>query len=107
METLGLSEDELCQILAVDPLTLISGQLQHGGELAILLDLLAEAREQVSAPALHRWARTAGPDGSPIELLLRRDFAAFEDALAELERRGFVIRGRARRPKSDGRRPPR
>lgn len=94
METLGLTEDELCQILAVDPLTLISGQLQHAGELPILLDLLAEARERLGTPTLRRWVRTAGPAGTPIDPLLRRDFTAFEDALAELERRGFVVRGR-------------
>ena len=94
METLGLGEDELCQILDVDPLALISGQLEHAHHLPILLDLLAEPTDQVGAPALKRWVRTQGPAGTPIDALLRRDFAAFEDALSELERRGFVIRGR-------------
>ncbi|MBV8733348.1 MAG: hypothetical protein JO342_07060 [Solirubrobacterales bacterium] len=93
MDVLGLSEDELCQTLAVDPLMVISGQLHHATELPILLDLLAEARERVSAPALRRWVRTSGPTVAPIEALVRRDFAAFEDALSELERRGFVVRG--------------
>jgi hypothetical protein len=40
-----------------------------------------------------RWLRTSGPSGRPLDHLLARDFPAFEDALAELERRGFVIRG--------------
>jgi hypothetical protein len=93
MDLLGLGEDELCAILAVDPLTLLSGQLDHRPELPILLDLLAEAEQRAGAPVLRRWVRAAGPSGRPLELLLRRDFAAFEDALAELAARGFVLRG--------------
>jgi hypothetical protein len=96
METLGLSEDELCRILDVDPLTLISGQLDHAHQLPILLDLLDEPKDQVGASALKRWVRTEGPAGTPIDALLKRDFAAFENAIAELERRGFVIKGRER-----------
>ena len=93
METLGLTEDELCRILDVDPLTLISGQLDHAHQLPILLDLLAEPKDQVGVPALKRWVRTEGPVGTPIDMLLTRDFAAFENAIGELERRGFVIKG--------------
>jgi len=93
MELLGLSDDELCTLLGADPLTLLSGQLGHRPELAILLDLLAGAREQAGPGVLRRWVRAAGPAGRPLDLLLRRDFAAFEDALGELERRGFVLRG--------------
>ena len=94
METLGLTEDELCRILDVDPLTLISGQLDHAHQLPILLDLLAEPKDQIGAPALKRWVRTEGPAGTPIDALLKRDFPAFENAVGELERRGFVIKGR-------------
>jgi len=94
METLGLTEDELCRILDVDPLSLISGQLDHAHQLPILLELVSEPKDQLGAQALRRWVRTKGPAGSPIDALLRRDFAAFEDALSELEQRGFVIRGR-------------
>jgi hypothetical protein len=97
MELLGLSDDELCQTLGVDPLTLLSGQLEHRPELGILLDLLDEASEQVAPAALRRWVRAAGPAGRPIDSLTARDFAAFEDALADLRRRGFVIRGGGRR----------
>lgn len=93
MELLGLSEDELCAVLAVDPLTLLSGQLAHRAELPILLDLLAEAQERAGASVLRRWVRVAGPGGRPVDALLRRDFAAFEDALGELAARGFVLRG--------------
>jgi hypothetical protein len=93
MDVLGLSETELCQILDVDALTLLSGQLDHRAELPILLDILAEARERAGTAVLRRWVRAQGPAGRPIEALLRRDFAAFEDAAAELADRGFVLRG--------------
>jgi hypothetical protein len=92
MELLGLSEDELCQTLGVDPLTLLSGQLEHSTELPILLDLLAEAREQAGAAVLRRWVRASGPRGRPIDALTARDLAAFEDALGDLAERGFVLR---------------
>ena len=93
MELLGLTEDELCTVLEVDPLTLLSGQLEHRPELPILLDLLAEPAEQAGPTVLRRWVRASGPKGVPLEALLRRDFGAFEDALADLSDRGFVIRG--------------
>ena len=95
MELLGLSEDELCRTLAVDPLTLLSGQLEHSAELPILLDLLDEASERAGAAVLRRWVRVPGPSGRPIDALTSRDFGAFEDALAELSARGFVLRGSA------------
>jgi len=93
MDMLGLSEEELCRVLDTDPLTLLSGQLDHRGELPILLDLLDEASEHAGPAVLARWVRVAGPSGRPIDALLRRDFAAFETALAELAARGFVLRG--------------
>ena len=95
MELLGLSEDELCAMLDVDPLTLLSGQLEHRAELPILLDLLDEASERAGPAVLRRWVRAAGPGGRPLDALMRRDFAAFEDALADLAGRGFVLRGGA------------
>ena len=97
MELLGLSEDELCQVLGVDPLTLLSGQLDHRGELPILLGLLDDASAQAGPAVLRRWVRTAGPSGRPIDALLRRDFGGFEDSLSELAERGFVLRGGAQR----------
>jgi hypothetical protein len=93
MELLGLSEDELCTVLRVDPLALLSDQLDHVGELRILLALLDEAAEQAGAPVLRRWVRAQGPAGRPLDALLGRDFGAFEDAVADLADRGFVIRG--------------
>jgi hypothetical protein len=93
MELLGLSEDELCAALGVDPLSLLSGQLDHRPELGILLALLDEAAERAGAPVLRRWVRANGPAGRPIDALTARDFVAFEDALGALAERGFVLRG--------------
>jgi hypothetical protein len=66
----------------------VSGDLDHKPELPILLDLVSEHE------GLARWVRTEGPKGRPIDLLLRRDFAAFEDALQVYRERGIVIRKR-------------
>jgi hypothetical protein len=85
-ELLGLSDDELLGVLDADPLEVVSGDLDHKPELPILLDLLAEHE------GLATWVRTEGPAGRPVDLLLRRDFAAFEDALQTYAERGFVIR---------------
>jgi hypothetical protein len=93
MDVLGLSESELCRVLDVDALALLSGQLEHRTELPILLDLLAEARERLGVAVLRRWVRAAGPAGRPIDALLARDFAAFEAATAQLDERGFVLGG--------------
>jgi hypothetical protein len=92
MERLGLDDDELCAVLDVDPISVITGELDHRPELPILLTLTAEASERVGDAVLQRWLRVAGPRGRPIELLLARDFAGFEDALGDLESRGFVVR---------------
>lgn len=75
-QRLGLTEDELCTVLAVDPLTLIAGEdLPHRPELPLLLALTGE-----HDPAhLQAWLRTG-----PVDLLLARDFGAFEDALEAL-----------------------
>ena len=93
MDLLGLSEEELCRLLDADPLTLLSGQVEDRPQLRILLDLAEEARERVGPTVLKRWVRTSGAAGRPIDSLMRRDFAAFEDALSQLIERGFVLRG--------------
>jgi hypothetical protein len=93
MDLLGLSEDELCRALDVDPLTVLSGQLEHRPELPILLDLLAEAEERAGVAVLRTWVRASGPTGRPVDHLLARDFPAFEGDLATLADRGFVLRG--------------
>jgi hypothetical protein len=94
MDLLGLSEEELCTILDADPLTLLSGQLDHRPELAILLDLLADAEDRAGKAVLRRWVRATGPNGRPIDHLQARDFAAFENDVEELGAKGFVLRGR-------------
>ena len=80
-------------MLDADPLSVITGDLDHKPELPILGDLLAEAEERAGAPVLRRWVRASGPRGRPLDLLLARDFGAFEHALGELAERGFVLRG--------------
>ncbi|CAB4873659.1 unannotated protein [freshwater metagenome] len=90
---LGLSDDELCRILDADPVAVISGELAHRPELGILLALTDEPAATLTDGVLRRWARTSGPAGRPIDHLLARDFAAFEAAVEQLGRRGFVIGG--------------
>lgn len=89
-ERFGLSDDELLQILDVDPLTVLTGELDHKPEVPILLALTEELDESV----LKRWLRANGPHGAPIDLLLARDFAQFEDAVDDFRGRGLVIRAR-------------
>jgi len=93
MDLLGLSEEELCEVLDADPLTLLSGRLDHRPELGILLALLAEADERAGTAVLRRWVRAVGPTGRPLDHLRARDFGAFEDDLGALAQRGFVLRG--------------
>jgi hypothetical protein len=93
MDLLGLTDEELCTALDADPLMVVSGQLEHKAEIPILLDLLAEAEERAGAATLRRWVRASGPAGRPLDHLLQRDFARFEDALGTLADRGFVLRG--------------
>jgi hypothetical protein len=71
----------------------ITGQEDSRQEVAILLDLLHEAEESAGAPTLRRWLRATGPKGRPLDRLLAHDFAGFEDTLAQLAERGFIIRG--------------
>lgn len=80
-------------MLDADPLAVLSGDLDHKPQLPILLALTEEAAERAGPDVLRRWMRAAGPHGRPVELLLARDFAAFEDALEGLRDRGFVLRG--------------
>lgn len=96
MQRLGLSDDELLQVLGADPLSVVGGNLDDKPQLPILLALTQEVAERVQGDALKRWVRTAGPAGRPIDHLLDQDFPAFEDALVTLQARGFVVRARGR-----------
>ena len=80
---LGLTDEELLTILDSDPLAVITGEEDARPEVRILLELLGDD------PPPRAWLRAG-----PIDHLLRRDFAAFEDALADYRERGFVIRKR-------------
>lgn len=91
-ERLGLDDDEVLRVLDADPLSVLTGELEHKPQLPLLLSLTSEPAEQVGLPTLHRWMRTAGPAGRPVDLLTRREYAAFEDALTTLQMRGLVIR---------------
>lgn len=91
-ERLGLDDEEVLRVLDADPLSVLSGELEHKPQLPLLLSLTSEPAEQVGLPTLHRWMRTAGPAGRPVDLLTRREYAAFEDALTTLQTRGLVIR---------------
>jgi hypothetical protein len=93
MDRLGLTEDELCDVLDVDPLSVIAGELDHKPQLPILLALTQEAAERVAVGVLPRWVRSTGPNGRPLDHLLARDYVAFEDDLQALAERGFVLRG--------------
>jgi hypothetical protein len=92
MQRLGLTEDELCRALGADPLSIVAGDLADKPQLPLLLTLTEEAAERTHPDALRRWLRTSGPAGRPVDLLLARDYAGFEDALETLSGRGFVIR---------------
>jgi hypothetical protein len=92
MDRLGLSEDQLCVALDVDPLTIIGGDLEHKPQLPILLALTEEAAARVADGVLPRWVRSTGPNGRPLDHLLARDYGAFEDDLEALADRGFVLR---------------
>jgi hypothetical protein len=102
MDRLGLTDDELCRVLGVDPLRVIAGDLDDKPQLPILLALTEEAAERVGEDVLRRWVRASGPRGRPVEHLLAGDFPAFEDDLAALSERGFVLRGTGGGPGAGG-----
>jgi hypothetical protein len=63
----------------------ITGEQDSRPEIRILLQLLEET------PPPRAWLRAGSP--SPLQRLLQHDFAGFEDALAEFNERGFILRG--------------
>lgn len=89
---LGLTDDELCDVLGLGPVELLSGDGDVLPQTGVLDALLREAVRQVQPQAIHRWLRTSGPAGRPLDHLLARDYAAFEASLEALLARGFVVR---------------
>jgi hypothetical protein len=91
---LDLEDDELLQILGSDPISVITGEEDLRPEVRILLELLEEN------PPPRAWLRAGKP--SPLQRLLQQDFAGFEDALADYNERGFIVRASERaRPAND------
>jgi hypothetical protein len=91
---LGLTDDELLAVLDEDALTVITDDLDHRPEVPLLLQLTAGPAERLGEERFTKWVRSSGPKGRPLDHLLRRDFSAFEDALDDLDERGFIIRAR-------------
>ena len=91
-DRLGLDDEELLTVLDADPLSVLTDELDHRPEIPILLALT----EDIDTSVLRRWLRATGTGGRPLDLLLARDFRAFEDAVDDLRGRGMVIR--AKRP---------
>ena len=61
MERLGLSDEELCTILAVDPISVITDELGHRPELGILLALTDDAIERVGPTSCAAGCARAAP----------------------------------------------
>jgi hypothetical protein len=91
---LGLTDDELLAVLDEDALTVITDDLDHRPEVPLLLQLTAGPSERLGEERFVRWVRANGAKGRPLDHLLARDFTAFEDALDDLDERGFIIRKR-------------
>jgi hypothetical protein len=91
---LGLTDEELLAVLDEDALTVITDDLDHRPEVPLLLQLTAGPAERMGEERFTRWIRANGPKGRPLDHLLARDFGAFENALDDLDERGFIIRVR-------------
>jgi hypothetical protein len=88
---LGLTDEELLRVLGSDPISVITGEEDLRPEVQVLDELLREPAETLGESTLRRWVRTSGPRGRPVDLLCAQDFAGFEDALADLGERGFIV----------------
>ena len=93
LDLLGLTEDELCATLGVDPLTLLSGSSITGLSCRSCPICWPKPRSRPARPCCDGGCAQPVLRGRPIDALTRRDFAAFEDALGALAERGFVLRG--------------
>jgi hypothetical protein len=84
---LHVSDEELLQILHADAIGVITGEEDTRPEVHVLLQLIQDD------PPPRAWLR-----GRPLQLLLQRDFAGFEDALNDYRERGFTLRSRGASP---------
>jgi hypothetical protein len=90
---LGLGDEESLAIFQLDALEAIGGDHEHRPEIDILDSMTAEAAELVGDGPLARWVRSSATAPTPLELLTRRDFVAFEDELERWLRDSGVIPG--------------
>ena len=90
---LGLTDDEALAVFQLDALAALSGRHDHRPEIDILDSMTEEAAELVGDGPLARWVRSTTTAPTPLELLERRDFIAFEDALDRWLRDSGVIPG--------------
>jgi hypothetical protein len=89
-DLLGLSDEEMLALLQTTPLDMVAGADDEREDVRVLLALVSEAEHAVGAATLRRWLRAT----DAIDVLLQRDFPAFEGRLSELQERGFVLRSR-------------
>jgi hypothetical protein len=90
---LELTDDEALAIFRLDALAAIGGDVDHRPEVDIIDALTSEAAELVGEVSLARWVRSAASTPTPLELLERGDFHAFEDALDRWLRDSGVVPG--------------
>ena len=88
---LRLSEEETLAIFKLDALSAIGGQYGHRPDVHILDSMTADAAERAGAGALAAWLRSTGDSPTPLELLERGEFTAFEDALERWLRDSGVL----------------
>jgi hypothetical protein len=89
-QLLELTDDELLEILGSTPVDVLTGEEDEREDVRVLVTITRDAADPA---VLRRWVRAPGPHGRPLDLLLRRDLAAYEAAVTTLVERGFVLRG--------------
>ena len=100
-ELLGLTDEELLRDPRRRPaLPLLSGRARPPARAADPARPAGRRPGTGRRGRVRRWVRAAGPAGRPIDLLLARDFAAFEDAVDDA--RGARLRDRRALTQSSG-----
>ena len=88
-----MSAQETLSIFRIDALEAISGEVGHRPEIDILDGMTADAAERAGEEALGRWVRSGAQTPTPLELLERGEFTAFEDALERWLRDSGLLEG--------------